>query len=634
MRTNYDWSADRLSSLWKTYPARSSLHIVPPGSDMHSVASNVSRWILDRDAVIPVRDNTKAAVVSLSVDSSSSTTHFVSRLHSQFSRIHRSVAEIGEDRYPAEWIENIVGAVQYEGGHPVLIINRFHSFAAIADNDLLSVLSKLRELEHDGNVTTIAISPMNYHALRQELSAKGHFPFVNSSYGDNHDEVVMPPLSRQEFVAAANARGVDSNSANRLFADCGGPDCVHEALLAAAIASPLDVVERAARSLGARLDRFFDILMGPASSNSDDLRIRMATGRLFPAQAAYLKHQNLSAFLMKETTNGYVAASPVVARLLLAGRGGPWISYSKVLEALDAGQFGDAARQTALLEQDSPNLKLFAGLLTMLAALRDNQTGGLLEMDWRTVRRVGNELLGGNLPFGPHKEWILRKVRWAEIVLQSVNSSKGSGSRLDVLTQRAADPDIQMLILYVIGHFLDRTRSNGSPGERVRAASSVPESLLQAMAAQLGINPLNAPAELPAADYQSYFGGSLGDYRKPAEGKPLDLTHLLVIVPALIAMKHADFRDEIRVCDQAYCKPLHQTLVATLRNATAHTYTEIDEKTAKFFFAVCDTFMTDAKAVWFHGGSAGSWDDPGRHELADVLAGRTVELLDGPEAVQ
>ncbi|WP_160320401.1 hypothetical protein, partial [Rhizobium ecuadorense] len=77
----------------------------------------------------------------------------------------------------------------------------------------------------------------------------------------------------------------------------------------------------------------------------------------------------------------------------LQGRAGPWIAYSKVLKAIDAGQYSDAARQTALLEQDGPNLKVFAGLLNVLAALHDSQNGGLLEIDWKTARRISQNLI-------------------------------------------------------------------------------------------------------------------------------------------------------------------------------------------------------------------------------------------------
>ena len=86
-------------------------------------------------------------------------------------------------------------------------------------------------------------------------------------------------------------------------------------------------------------------------------------------------------------------ASPVLGRLLLTGRAGPWTAYAKVMDAADDRRFGDAVRQVALLEGDVPHLQAFKGLVTMLAALHDSDSGGLLEIDWNTVRRTGRHLL-------------------------------------------------------------------------------------------------------------------------------------------------------------------------------------------------------------------------------------------------
>ncbi|MFF0923243.1 hypothetical protein ACFYE8_26505 [Rhizobium leguminosarum] len=596
---------------------------------MHNAASKVEAWIISRDSVSPIRDNSRAAVVKLAVDSTESTAHFVRKIHSAMARRHKIVSDVPEEKYPADWIENIVAAVQSDGGHPVLVINRFHAFASIADGNLLSVLSMLRQLEHDGNLTTIAISPMNYQMIRQDLSVKGHFPFVNSAYGDNHDQAVMPPLTRSEFVAAAAKVGLPAKRSNPLFAECGGPDCVHHALLSSAISADKDVVERAVREVGTRLDSFFDIVLGSGSPDTDDLRFRMATGQLLPPQVAYLRHQDLSAFLMKEGPRGkMIAASPVVARLLLQGREGPWVAYSKVLEAVESGQYGDATRQISLLNQDSAHLKVFARLLEMLAALYSSQSGGLLEMDWRTARRIGHSLLASGLPVDPYRNWIEQIVRWSQHVSSSIKEGQGGGARFDVLAQQANSADVQKLILYAIGLFLNRVRRSGSPGERVRAAASVPEALFQAMSAYLGIDPLKAPESLPDHDYQAFFGG-LDEYQRPKPGTPLDLTHLLVIVPAILSDKCAAFKDEIAICNPSYVKPLHQTLVARMRNATAHTYSEMDETQAKFFFDLCGVLVADATTVWGRTTKLDSFQEPDSRALAHLFAGNLDSVPDG-----
>jgi hypothetical protein len=479
----------------------------------------------------------------------------------------------------------------------------------------------MRQLEHDGQLTTIAISRMNYRAIRAQLSEQGEFPFVNSSYGDNHDQVVIPPLTRAEFVAAAMAANLDSARAQALFAYVGGPDSVHAAVIGAALESEDDVVDRAARALGDSLERFFEAAIGPLATDRDDLRLRVATGQLLPAQIAYLRSLDLSRFLLKEGKGGKtIVAGPVLGRLLLSGRDGPWIAYARVLEAIDDQRLADAARQVTLLDRDSPHLEAFASLVTMLAAVHDSDKGGLLEIDWKTAQRVGRRLLASNLPIDRHRAWIDQLVRWSERVGDAVDTGQGRGARLDILVRQTTDPDVRKLLGYALRVFLGRVRRSGSPGEQVRAAGSIPESILQSLSAYLDLDPLNVPSNLPELDYQRYFG-NLGEYRRPEAGSRLDLTHLLVIVPALLEKRCAEFRDEICLCDASFVKPLHQRLVSRMRNATAHTYAEMDDKDATFFFTTCDTLLKDAIAVWDRNATGTPHEEPDRQALADLLSG-------------
>jgi len=531
---------------------------------------------------------------------------------------------VSKERYAADWLENLIGAAQHDGNHPILVIDRFHAFASIADDHLLSVLSTMRQLEHDGQLSTIAISPMNYQSIRTELSLRGKFPFVNSAYGDNHDQMVLPPLSRAEFVASAVLAGLDSAQAQKLFALAGGPDCVHSAIIAAAATDMEDVVGRSARSLGDSMERFFDLAVGPRLADGDDLRLRVATGRLQPAQLAYLRHLDLADFLLKQDKAGRtVLASPVLGRLLLTGRQGPWIAFARVLEALSNDRYADAARQAQLLEQSSPHLEAFTSLVTLLAAIHDNDTGGLLEIDWRTVQRVGRKLLDGNLPIEAHRAWVDQLVRWSDRVGNALEPSQGRGSRLDVLARQAGDPDVRMLLQYSIRAFLGRVRKSGSPAEQIRSAGSVPEAILQSLCAYLGLDPLDAPNELPDLNYQRFFN-NVGDYRRPTPGSRLDLTHLLVIVPALLASRCSDFSDEIQLCNAQFVRPLHQRLTLQIRNATAHTYADMDEADATFFFKICDNFLADAAAIWGRDGTGTPCPEPDQGALADLLHGFIV----------
>lgn len=624
MRTDHLWFQQRLSFQGRAQPARSCLLVVPPGSDTPQVQREVVNWLSSNASIASAQKNRRAAIVRVTVDTVSSSTHFVRRFGRELGRSVRSVTEVSGGTYAAEDIENFVHAAQAEGAHPFLVVDRFHAFASIADDQLLSVLSTMRQLEHDGHLTTIAISPMNYREIRAQLSEQGRFPFVNSAYGDNHDQAIMPPLTRSEFVAAAAAEGVNETRAQALFAYVGGPDNVHAAVIRAELEGKEDLVGRAARILGDSLERFFDVAIGPLATDKEDLRLRVATGQLLPSHIAYLKSLDLFRFLLKEGKGGKtVVASPVIGHLLLRGKEGPWIAYAKVLEAISNHRLAEAARQVALLDQKEPHLEAFACLVTMLAAVHDSDKGGLLEIDWKTAHNIGLKLLSSKLPIDPFRPWINQLVRWGELVDGAVDAGQGRGARLDILGQKAKDPDVQNLFGYALRVFLDRVKRSGSPGEQVRAAGSIPESILQALLASLNIDPLNAPRELPDLDYQRFFGNR-EQYIRPKHGARLDLTHLLVIVPALLEVQCADFRDEIHLCDPSFVKPLHQTLVANMRNKTAHTYADEDDKAAAAFFKTCYDLIADATAVWRRNAIVPTNHEPDAQALGDLMSGRVV----------
>ena len=624
MRTEHTWFQERLARLWKARPGRSCLLVVPPGCAAQDVVDAVLSWLGGRDPAETAGANRRVAVARITVDAVTSSGHFARRLRRELGRSSEAVGQVPDDAYAADWVECLVAAAQSDGVHPVLVIDRFHAFAAIADDHLLSLLSTLRQLEHDGQLTTIAVSAMSYRTIREELSARGAFPFVNSAYGDNHDQVTMPPLTRAEFVAAAVAAGLAMGRAQALFALAGGPDTVSAAIIKAALEGEEGVVDRASRALGGSLERFFDLAIGPLSSDRDDLRLRVATGQLQPAQLAHLRHLELSAFLLGVEKDGRATvASPVLGRLLLTGRTGPWTAYAKVMDATDDRRFGDAARQATLLEGDAPHLQAFKGLVTMLAALHDSDSGGLLEIDWNTVRRTGRHLLASDLPIAVHLDWIAQLVRWGERVGDAVENGHGPGARLDVLARQAADPDVRRLLEYALRTYLGRVKRRGSPGEQVRAAGSVPESVLQALAAYFGFDPLNFPDGLPGLDYQRFFNGQ-GRYREPQPGNRLDLTHLLVLVPAIAEARCAEFRDELQLCDPNFVRPLHQRLVARMRNATAHTYAEMDASVAEFFFKTCHVLLDDAVAIWNREAPVDLPREPDRQALANLLSGRVA----------
>ena len=415
MRTDHKWFQDRLSTTWGALPRRSCLFIVPPGCNSLKVSYDTAEWVSGNSQLVLSDNSLCCAVSRVTVDAVSSSVHFTGRLKREMSKTISSLSQFPDDEYPADRIESLVGAVNAEGAHPVVIIDRFHAFAKIADDHLLSVLSIMRQLEHDRQLTTIAISPMNYREIRSQLSDQGKFPFVNSAYGDNHDQVVIPALTRAEFVDEALKRGLDSVSAHKLYSYLGGPDCIHSAAIAVALENDKDIVDRAAHRIGNGLESFFDAVIGKDATDKDDLRLRIATGRLSPVESSYLGHHELSHFLLKKSRNGgLIVSSPILGRLLLTGKNGPWRPFAKILNEVNDGMFSEAARQIDLLDCTEPHLEAFGRLIKILAAVYDGDKGGLLEIDWKEAGIHGRALLAANLPITPHREWVEQIVRWSE----------------------------------------------------------------------------------------------------------------------------------------------------------------------------------------------------------------------------
>jgi hypothetical protein len=121
--------------------------------------------------------------------------------------------------------------------------------------------------------------------------------------------------------------------------------------------------------------------------------------------------------------------------------------------------------------------------------------------------------------------------------------------------------------------------------------------MLQSLAYSMAIDVRAAPANLPSADYQAYFNPKL-TFQAPVAGGPITMTQLLVIVPALLANYKRVVDDLLTLTDPAHVVPLHTKLVERLRNAEAHTYSEVTAKDAQFLIATCATWLEDIKAIW------------------------------------
>ncbi|MXO75132.1 hypothetical protein GRI40_07875 [Altererythrobacter aerius] len=624
MRSDISWFADRATTTWSVQPGRSFILIVPAGCDMDGAAADVKRWCADNMQPPLEGHNKRPAFISLAVDNVSSSHHFVHRVGKQLNAINADVSNGVDEHYPADQLAELVENANDCGLHPVIIINRFHAFARIADDHLLSVLSTMRTLENDGLLTTLALSPMRYQALRRKLSQAGHYPFVNSAYGDNHDEVGLTPMSREDFVHAAKLAGLSNPDAHRLYSYAGGPDEVNKALIACGSAGLNGVVERAAALLGDRLESFFDNAIDPELPERDELRVRLATGQVQPSQEDYLESSEGAPFLVRRTAGSrLVAASPVLSRLLLRGRGGTWRRYDQVLEQLNVKNYAGAAEMVSLLDHRTPHLEVFAKFVMMLRAVHAAKKPGLLGIDWPSLQQIGSSLDLDDPLVSPHSDWILTLVDWSSRVRRSVDPSVSPHVRLDVLLRNAADQEVQRLFVFMISTFLSKCASSDSPAQRIRDAAVIPESILQALAYSLGIDIRSAPERLPAVDFQPFFGRK-EPFESPAPGQRIAMSHLLVIVPAILADTWTKKEALPSLLDPTKVVPLHQKLVDRFKNAASHTYSDATEDDASFFYSLCGGWLEDLKAIWNLDCAAGREVEPPQptpDHLAQLLFG-------------
>lgn len=598
MRADVSWFAERMTTTWSVQPGRSFLLLVPACCDMDGAAAAVRDWCAEHIQLPPSSNNAKAALIPLTVDHLSSSKHFVNAVKKGLARLDPDVCAGISEEYPSDELDELVNNAHARGFHPVFIINRFQAFARIADEHLLSVLAIMRTLEHDQMLTTLALSTQRYQTIRSVLNRAGHFPFVNSAYGDNHDEAGLRPLSREEFVAAGIKAGLSAPECHKLFAYAGGPDDVSKAVIECAAGDLAGVIDRTCARLGNSLERFFDNAIDPELPDRDDLRQRLATGQLQPSQEDYLEASECAAFLVRRSPSGrLIPASPVLGRLLLRGREGPWRQYDEVLSHIRAGDFAAAAATVDLLEQRSSHLRTFAGLIHLLRACYADNESGLLTIDWLAIRRHGKAMLKQPDLIGCHSGWVRCLVEWSERVKAAIDPGLGPNVRLEVLARGAEDPEIQALLVFLMETFLRKVCGHPSPARQVREAAVLPESMLQALAYSMAIDVRAAPANLPPARYQAYFNPKL-EFQPPTAGLPITMTQLLVIVPALLADRIQVVDGFLTLTDPGHIVPLHTQLVERLRNAEAHTYSEVTARDAQFLLATCATWLEDIKAIW------------------------------------
>jgi hypothetical protein len=620
MRREHKWFCDRAVTTWRASPGRSFLVLVPQGCDEVATSTALADWMLREFQPPEHSRNHRPAVVRISTDVAGSARQFVRRVRRELQACAGAPLDVDADDYPSVELESVVDATHAQGLYPVLCIERFHAFARMGDSELLSVLSALRTLEHSTRLTTLVFSPLSYQQLRSQLNAKGHFPFVNSAYGDNHDQAVMTPLTRAEFVAAAERRAIPTATAQRLFAYGGGPDTIYEALMDAYAASGEHrLVERVVARIGDRLDRFISESFDEPSYSGNGLMERLAVGELRPVEREAVLSHPLTKFIAREENGGRLgAASPILARTIIRNHRGTMAGYGDSLTALVSGDHALARSLTASLQPTTPRLVTFRDAVQLVCATDGGAESGLLGVDWTDVKRLGGRLKTAEEAPPKWREWGATLERWAEVIVGKGTTKDDARQRLDALTVQASNPNVFRLLEFALSRYVRRAEAIKSPSDRVRRLLMVPEAVLQSLGARFcGIVYASPPEALPAGpDYDSFFEGR-GTFRYEGARK-LELTALLVIVPAILSQ--ANPTRLLELADSSFIRPLHQKLVVRLRNPMAHTDANIPQSEAEYYQSLCSAFVQAMTVLGRGEGAADPGDEIGQPSFEAIEA--------------
>lgn len=586
MRTDCEWFARRAKAIWKSQPGRSILVLVPQGCDEGGTVKLVRRWV-EQNFILPAGfSNHKPVFIGLVTDGFESSAHFVHSVAQQISRQLGIKIEGASDDYPSDKLQNAIEAAAAAGFYPILMIQRFHAFASIRDGGMTSILSRLRTLESDAQLTTLAFSPINYSAIRRAMD--GEQPFLNSVYGDMHDEAVMSPLSRDEFIVEAQSRGIAQALAQRLFKLGGGPDSIFKTLLDLHESGLEFLVNRCSDRAGPAIDLFLERAL-PKDPENEALLAGLALGRLNPAQEAFLLNHPLGSFLLKRNSTGeMICSSPIISRRILSSI--PLSAqYMRCIVAFEAGDYLGAGEMAANLSESHPRLATFKELVVLRSCLTANPERGLLGIDWRAAVEALRRLRSVSAPVSPSLQ------RWLDVVSASTGVVlQGSGAKrlqIDDLTRRASDSQVRLLLLFMFDEAVCSARKLSEPTARVRWLVNVPEAILQSLASGFcEIDFSKPPSSPPDGEYDMYFGNT-AHFRFPSGEQKMTLSSLLVVVPALLAERK--IQGAVVLIDPVEVRPLQQKLVDAVRNPASHTIADFAQKDAMMLEQLCRSWLSE-----------------------------------------
>lgn len=247
--------------------------------------------------------DSKTIILTVVPEQSPSAMNLIKRLRRQARQKLPDALIVDGSDDPGESFEDLVLDIHSSGYYPVIIIDRFHSFARMADDAIVALLSQMRTLEHSRALTTVVVSSMSYNTIRQILPPE--LGFVNSAYGDNHDHIVMSPLSYEEFADSAD---LDEVTTSNLYQIGGGPDCVYQTLVDEYKNGVDGLEDRCIARVSETVMQFLTELDPQKIGILDALCGLRVSGASLP-KLAYLKANPLFSFIVRKTDDFAVSVN-------------------------------------------------------------------------------------------------------------------------------------------------------------------------------------------------------------------------------------------------------------------------------------------------------------------------------------
>jgi hypothetical protein len=207
--------------LHESHPTSCNL-VVPPGFAKRRLAGLIA------DCLEAKRQDRGTVVAFIEPDNLKDPYEYVAELHRQWSS-QCSLPDLDAIPRNHTALNTLVGMLP-SGCHAIQLISRFHTIIECLGLDMLG---KIRSLEQEGRVRTLAVTPLPYYALKQKLEEHTGRILTVSNYGNNpvHACHVVQAPTQDAVLAYCSSLGIPRGVSEFFLGLTGGYPEILEALL-------------------------------------------------------------------------------------------------------------------------------------------------------------------------------------------------------------------------------------------------------------------------------------------------------------------------------------------------------------------------------------------------------------------